>query len=148
MLQEIIARSIGAELGTYRHFVGSMHIYEHQDEQKNDVAKAVLYLGEALQGRIEMPEMPVGDPWPALETIRKVEPLIRAGTDVNVECTTHNIDPYWADLVRLLLVFAARGDDARIDAIKSTLVFKKYSTYIQARKGLTPRKAKAPAKRS
>jgi len=49
MLQEIVARSIGAELGIYRHFAASMHIYEGEEEDKNYIKKAELYLNEAVQ---------------------------------------------------------------------------------------------------
>ena len=58
MLLEILARSLGYEIGTYRHFAGSMHMYN------DDVADAEKYVGEGVQARIEMPEMPMGDPWP------------------------------------------------------------------------------------
>jgi thymidylate synthase len=44
-----------------------------------------------------MPPMPVGDPWPGIDTLLKAERQIRTGggiDDVN----------HWADLVRLLQV--------------------------------------------
>lgn len=133
MLQEIVARSLGFELGTYRHFAGSMHIYEE------DAPKAELYLSEGVQPKIEMPIMPKGDPWPAIELLKEVEAAIRGGKEIDV--MSLNLDPYWSDLVRLLQVFAARGDDNKIDAIKKELDFKRYCTYVQSRKGMAPRAA-------
>ena len=46
MLQEIIACSLGSDLGTYRHFVGSMHLYDR------DLSKAEEFVSEGLQSRI------------------------------------------------------------------------------------------------
>ena len=62
MLQEIIARSIGIELGTYKHAVGSLHLYCANRD------KAIQYVSEAVQPTLEisMPEMPRGDPWPSI----------------------------------------------------------------------------------
>ncbi|RYD41424.1 MAG: thymidylate synthase, partial [Verrucomicrobiaceae bacterium] len=60
MLQEIVARSLGVGLGRYRHFAGSMHLYEDR------VGSAEKYLGEGVQSTIAMPQMPVGTPWPAI----------------------------------------------------------------------------------
>jgi thymidylate synthase len=59
MIQEMMARRLGVELGEYYHYVGSMHVYvDHLD-------KIGEYLAEGHQKTIEMPPMPVGDPFPA-----------------------------------------------------------------------------------
>ena len=54
MLQEIVARSLGYELGIYKHFVGSMHLYQFRPEN------AQRYFEEGVQRTIEMPPMPDG----------------------------------------------------------------------------------------
>jgi len=61
-LQEIFARSIGARLGTYKHAVGSVHIYD------DDLVKVRKFISEGWQARIAMPEMPAGNPSKHLET--------------------------------------------------------------------------------
>ncbi|MHA6886699.1 thymidylate synthase [Ralstonia pseudosolanacearum] len=94
MLQEIVARAVGAELGTYKHAVGSLHLYSKNTDQ------ATKYVDEGLQERIAMPSMPVGDPQPALSALVEAEREIRLGQAVNVS----QFEPYWADLVRLLLI--------------------------------------------
>ncbi|MEF2252193.1 thymidylate synthase [Ralstonia solanacearum] len=94
MLHEIIARSVGAELGTYKHAVGSLHLYSRNTDQ------ATRYVDEGLQERIAMPSMPVGDPQPALDALVAAERVIRLGGDVNID----QFEPYWADIVRLLLI--------------------------------------------
>jgi thymidylate synthase len=57
MLQEIVARSLAIELGSYKHVVGSLHLYDR------DRAKARQYLKEGWQSTTDMPPMPKEDPW-------------------------------------------------------------------------------------
>jgi thymidylate synthase len=140
MMQEIVARSVGADVGTYRHFAGSLHLYEDVGKTKNDFELVRQYMSEGLQQRIEMPPMPTGDPWPAIKVVLEVEERIRRGEDVDVGIL--QLDPYWADLLRLLQVFSARGEDTKIDELRNTLVFKKYDVYIRARKGMSSRRKK------
>ncbi len=56
-LQEIVARSVAVQLGTYKHAVGSLHLYD------KDRQKARQYIEEAWQATISMPAMPDGNPW-------------------------------------------------------------------------------------
>jgi len=73
MLQEIIAMSIGTELGTYTHIAGSLHLYDR------DAEIADRFLEEGWQPTtIEMPSMPAGDPWSAIATLLKLEEMIRS----------------------------------------------------------------------
>jgi thymidylate synthase len=72
-IQELIARSLGLRLGTYKHMVGSLHIYD------DDRQKVRQFLKEGYQSRIAMPRMPIGDPWPHLKKLIKVEAKIRDG---------------------------------------------------------------------
>jgi thymidylate synthase len=66
-IQELIACSLGLKLGTYKHMVGSLHVY---DTDKKKVGK---FLKEGYQSRILMPRMPTGDPWRNLKKLTKVE---------------------------------------------------------------------------
>ena len=43
MIQELVARRLGAELGTYRHIVGSLHLYDRDNEAVS------RYLNEGLR---------------------------------------------------------------------------------------------------
>ena len=57
MLQEIAARRLSVELGTYRHCVGSLHLY------LSDGEIAQSFLREGWQStKSAMPPMPKGDP--------------------------------------------------------------------------------------
>lgn len=131
MLQEIVARSLGYELGIYRHFVGSMHIYEVDREN------AQRFINEAIQPRIEMPPMPEGDPWPSIRRLLEAEHCIRNGEAIDAD--SWGLAPYWADLIRLLQVFGAKGDNERIDDLKSSMAFQRYGPYIDARKTVNRR---------
>lgn len=140
MLQELMARSLGCELGTYRHFVGSLHLYKaHRRE-------AEQFLAEELQPRIEMPEMPVGDPRSAVRRVLQAELHIRQGQVV--DANAYGLAPYWADLVRLLQVFDATGNDQRIDTLRSQMIFKRYGVYIDSRRHMKPRQPDRPAQPS
>jgi len=79
MIQEIVAASVGVNLGSYKHQVGSLHLYEN----KMDFAKQ--YLDEGFQStKKAMPPMPVGDPWSQIDKVVTVERSIRAGGKVLV----------------------------------------------------------------
>jgi thymidylate synthase len=60
MLQEIMARSLSVELGTYKHAVGSLHLYDV------DIQTAKQFLGEGWQStEAPMPPMPMATRGPA-----------------------------------------------------------------------------------
>ena len=95
MLQEIIARDLGVDLGSYKHVVGSLHLYDKDREM------AEQYLGEGWQRTNPMPSMPQGNPWPGIDHLLKAERVCRAGQPLTVADFT-GFDPYWCDLLRLL----------------------------------------------
>jgi thymidylate synthase len=100
MIQELVARTLGLELGVYKHAVGSLHLYGQHREDAAD------FIDEGWQPTDQpMPPMPVGNPWPSIEVLIGLEANIRAGQSADTELL-RGLDPYWADLVRLLQVFA------------------------------------------
>ena len=127
MLQELVARILGVELGTYRHFVGSMHLYEkHHPAIRR-------YLDEGFQRQIEMPSMPSGDPWPSIQMLLEVEQEIRVGkTD---SALLLELAPYWADLARLLQVHFAQGDEAQLSRLRAGFVFPGYRVFVDGKRG-------------
>ena len=106
MLQEMLARELNLELGSYHHLVGSLHIYD------DDVKMAKEYLDEGFQSTKEqMPAMPVGDPWPAMiKRLLLAEAEIRRN-DAEQDGKLDNLDPYWGDLIRLLRIFKCQKTD-------------------------------------
>ena len=104
MLQEIIARDLSVKLGTYKHAVGSLHLYEQS--RRN----AQQFLDEGWQSTDRsMPTMPTGDPWPAIDTVLQAEYALRSGDQFDDD-RLEDVDPYWADLVHLLQVFRYHKD--------------------------------------
>ncbi|MDC9822806.1 thymidylate synthase [Devosia sp. ZB163] len=104
MLQEIAARELGKELGTYQHSVASLHLYD-DTEDFDARSRAQKYLDEGLHDTVPMPQMPPGDPWPSIRRVLEAEREIRNG---NVEFQTPvDLDPYWRDLVTLLRAYGA-----------------------------------------
>lgn len=131
MLQEIIARSLGLDIGIYKHFVGSLHLYD------TDQDEAQQYLSESIQATVQMPPMPIGDPWPSINKLLDAEYRIREGAAL--DAAVWNVDHYWADLIRLLQIFAATGDRGKIEALEEKMIFRKYTPYIAGRKAMRPR---------
>lgn len=98
MLQEVVARCIGVELGTYKHCVGSLHLYDYM------IDAAEQYLSEDWQSEIAMPPMPTGDPLPSIAKLRAIEAELRLqGSFCNA--LDANLDNYWLDLARLLAAY-------------------------------------------
>lgn len=111
MLQEILARTLSVNLGTYKHMVGSLHLYERDEKV------AQQFLDEGWQSTdMPMPSMPLGDPWPAIRLLLDSEATIRQGGFI-ASAELANMDSYWADLIRLLQVFRFWKDN-NIDDIK------------------------------
>ena len=136
MLQEIIARAVGVELGTYKHAVGSLHLYDEHREN------AQRYIDEGWQSIVLMPEMPMGDPWPSITRLLEAEADIRSG--LGIQTSSLKLDPYWADLARLLQIFAKSksGDTKEIEKIKNDMHSDIYKSYIEQKQTM-----KKPAKK-
>ena len=121
MLQEMVARILAVDLGTYWHRVASMHLYD------KDRAAARRYLDEGFQRHIEMPPMPEGDPRSAIQRLFDAERLIRARK--RVDAGSLALHPYWTDLIRLLQIHFAQGNEARLDTLRAELAHPGYRTF-------------------
>lgn len=132
MLQEMVARSINVELGTYKHSVGSLHLYEDKVED------AQQFIKEGLQSKIAMPAMPSGDPFPSISLLLQIEEKLRKGKFVDI--SQQPLDNYWTDLVRLLQIFRLVKDRKfmEIKSIKSAMFSDVYHTYITRKQSQPP----------
>lgn len=129
MLQEILARALSVELGTYKHMVGSLHLYEP------DRTSARQYLKEGWQSsKISMPPMPLSEPWDSIGRVLKAERSIRLYGTVDIDSLC--LDDYWSDLVRLLQIYRCHRDhDSRkIAEMKKKLSVQLYDTYIDEKR--------------
>lgn len=129
MIQEIMARTLGMDVGDYTHFACSLHVYDDNLQAARDM------LDEGVQATVEaaMMAMPEGDPWPAIHLFLQAEAAIRAGREL--DCRVYELPDYWQDLVRLLRVFRLSRDqdfDA-VTAIKDQMTDRFFREYIATR---------------
>lgn len=130
LLQEVIARSLGVEVGRYIHMVGSLHLYEHH------VQNAQSFLDEGWQSNAAMPPMPAGDPWASIGKLIATERELREGTDPSQ--IEWDESPYWEDLATLLAIFALndRGRVSEIPQLRAKLSSAVYDVFVNDRYGL------------
>jgi thymidylate synthase len=124
-LQEILARTLGVKLGTYKHAVGSLHVYD------DDLPKVKRFIGEGWQARIAMPEMPSENPWRNITKLLKAEEKIRKGQGAS--SVAQGLSPYWADLVRLLQIFALTKARKPVSSLTNKMKTGVYNSYIRKR---------------
>jgi thymidylate synthase len=98
MIQEYYATALNVNLGVYKHFVGSLHLYDIHHERAND------YIREGYQStQHTMPAMPAGNQWKEIEKLIKLEEKIRLGGVLDIE--TLELNDYWKDLACLLAFY-------------------------------------------
>lgn len=135
MIQEMMARRLGVEIGEYLQYVGSMHVYEDKLEAMAE------YVEEGVQQTIEMPTMPEGNPFELVGQLLNIEQRLRNGEQI--EASKEMADPYWADIVRLLEVFWARewgkNHVDRLRQLRAELATSIYRPYVDARMHLKPK---------
>ncbi|PDT22317.1 thymidylate synthase [Rhizobium hidalgonense] len=131
MLQEMVARRLGYDIGEYYHYVGSMHVYEDFLPDLDN------YLEEGWHRTESMPPMPEGNPFDLVGTILKAEAAARSGETFRSEDFV--AEPYWADVLRLVQVFWASGNGERLDQLKSEFHSQIYRTHLESRRHLRRR---------
>ena len=127
MIQEIVAKSVGAELGTYKHMVGSLHLYD------DDRDMAENYCKESFHPTTVMPEMPDGDPMPAINQLLTNEETIRLSEKITP--AKFGMEPYWEDICQLLVFWAAvkHKDRATMEATANAMHSDIFDIYIKKR---------------
>lgn len=144
MIQEIIANELGYKLGSYKHLVGSLHLY---DSSRKDVG---AFLNEGVQVTSAMPSMSPGRQWPDINIVFAQEALLRSkgpdGVEAALEAAAH-LTPFWADMVRLLAIYAltkgSRGEPDRLRQVvklQNEMSSPYYRTYIRKRTRVVERR--------
>ncbi|HCF7489674.1 TPA: thymidylate synthase [Pseudomonas aeruginosa] len=129
MIQEMLARSLGCEIGEYKHYVTSLHLYEKNFEE------ARAYVNSGFQQISEMPAMPEGDPWPSINKLLEAERKIRGGEEISVKDLC--LDDYWADLARVFQFFTYTKDKVeaeKIERILREMISDVYMSYLEKRR--------------
>lgn len=133
LLQEIMARRLGVELGTYYHFVGSLHFYTTEGGVPTKHRDTIeRFINEGFQtSKPLMPPMPGGDPRPAIQSLLRAEVAARNDKQLAAD-ELATLDPYWQDLVRLVQAYFIRGPGAsdRIRVIQDSLANGVYKPYL------------------
>ncbi|MBD3834507.1 MAG: thymidylate synthase [Brevundimonas sp.] len=144
MIQEIVANELGYKLGSYKHLVGSLHLY---DRSRGDVDR---FLKEGIQATKAMPPMTPGRQWPDITQVFTSERNLRkqglSGIETALE-TVHSLTPFWADMTRLLAIYVltkgSQGEPERLRQvvkIQSEMSSEYYRTYIRKRAKAIERK--------
>lgn len=124
MLQEIVARSLKIDLGSYFHIAGSLHLYDV------DRSAVQVYLDEGMQSTIPaMPAMPENDPLGHLADLISVESRLREGE--HWRSVKMSEDPYWGDLGRMYAAFQLRrGPSQDLEELRSEMSDGFYDQFI------------------
>lgn len=132
-IQELLARSLNLEVGSYSHFVGSLHLYDVNEARARD------FLNEGFQTPMSMPPMPKGDPWSSVAWLLRMEEAIRCGLP---EPEAANIDTYWLDLARLLRAKRAYdcNDTRQLVRIRGEMANPVYNAFLRGRQTALERK--------
>ena len=128
MLQEIIARTLSADIGTYKHAVGSLHVYA----KDLDATKRFLDEGWQATVQVAMPNMPTCNPWPDIDQLLKVESGLRTSGSFD-DAILNTANPYWADLMRLLQVFQCKqnSEKAKIGNLLDGMTSRVYAPFVE-----------------
>ena len=133
MIQELVANSLGVGLGSYKHSVGSLHLYMDFIEKANE------YLDEGWQDLISMPEMPAASPWNDLKKVLDAEQKLRCKKDIDID--SYQLDSYWLDLIYLLDIYKNIKEKKlkEVARRKNRLSSNVYETYIRRKTSASTR---------
>lgn len=108
MLQEVMARQLDVEPGTYTHVVGSLHLYDRHR------AMAERIVSEAPSPVAAMPEMP-DQPWQGIRELFGTEEQLR----IFGRAVTWPGHPYWLDFAHILQGHVAyrRNDEQQLGQV-------------------------------
>jgi thymidylate synthase len=139
MIQEYYATALNVDLGVYKHFVGSLHLYDRHYERAKE------YLKEGYQStKYAMPHMPAGNQWNEIEKLIKLEEKIRLGEVPGIE--TAGLSEYWKDLAYLLAFYKCQteNDISGMQKIKEVINESTYQPILVKRIRSLQEKIKTP----
>lgn len=93
MLQELMASQLNLELGTYKHFVGSLHLYSIHYQMSKNILEANFVR------KYSMGKMPLTTN-DEIKTLLDIEEKIRVNTDLQ-QCPSMGIK-YWDEIIQIL----------------------------------------------
>jgi thymidylate synthase len=109
-LQEIMARQLNVELGSYSQMTSSMHIYEND---ANLIEKVLVNKESDNDCRFTFPTMPMGNPWPHLNTVIEFERYIRKDK-ISFNDMPGTLPEYWRQILLLFVCYRNIHDQKSI----------------------------------
>lgn len=105
-VQELLARQLGLEVGSYCHMVGSAHVYESDYQW----AEKVIAEAEKIQSYMypfSFPRMPLGDNWRYIHVVLELEQRLRENKFKPSVSDLSNLSlpEYWRQVVILFEVY-------------------------------------------
>ncbi|MBW8189678.1 thymidylate synthase [Neiella marina] len=132
MIQEIIAKVLGYELGEYNHFVSSLHVYDC------DLPNIRAFLSEGfMPSKPIMPPMPESNFGQTKATLLELEEAVRTNPFSNIEDS--DLPSYWLDMIRLLRYYhLSKLEDPRttleMEICLSHIKNRDYEAFIERRR--------------
>ncbi|WP_217550134.1 thymidylate synthase [Pantoea sp. GbtcB22] len=126
MLQEMIAKTLGLNLGVYRHYAASLHIYT----EDIPLIEAALKEGYAPSAPVMM-AMPTEDVTHYICIIVDAEKRIREGDIPDIDAL--RLSEYWKDVLRMLAIFRCKKDKdlTTARAVAGKLQNQSYKIYLE-----------------
>ncbi|KAA6205168.1 MAG: thymidylate synthase [Candidatus Tokpelaia sp.] len=127
-LQEYVARSVDNKVGVYSHHVGSLHIYEEDEESVRKFCK------EPCRDILSMPPMPQGNPYDGMQWLLEKERVLRFKKKV-LRLDDANVASYWQDVARILLFkhLLDKRDMREIIKLKNGMSSAVYENFIRTK---------------
>lgn len=106
-IQELMARDLNLELGEYFHNVGSIHIYQPDDEWTEKVLQEAKSDPRNMKPKFKFPKMPSINNWPSIETVLEYEALLRKDQIKMSSLDIKKLDlpEYWKQVLLLFSLY-------------------------------------------
>ncbi|MBY0159690.1 thymidylate synthase [Cytobacillus firmus] len=106
-IQELMARELNLELGEYFHNVGSIHVYQPDNEWTEKVLQEAKSDLQKMKPEFEFPKMPSMNNWPSIETVLKYESLLRKDQVKMSSLDIEQLDlpEYWKQVLLLFSLY-------------------------------------------
>jgi thymidylate synthase len=138
-IQELLARQLGFQVGSYVHCAGSLHLYESDATRVPPVTAQARAprCGSAPRGDDppRFPPMPQGDNWPHIREVHRFEELLRENRMALslAQLEMLSLPRYWQQVVGVFECYRQLVHDNRIDPAALDFLDRVYANAIKNR---------------
>ncbi|WP_077302521.1 thymidylate synthase [Virgibacillus pantothenticus] len=106
-IQELMARELDLEIGEFFHNVGSIHIYQPDDNWTDKVLHEANSVSKHKKAMYEFPKMPSVNNWSSIESVLKYEALLRKDqiSMASSEIEQLDLPEYWKQVLLLFSLY-------------------------------------------